>query len=470
VAVIVGLDVGTTTIGGVALDLGRGELVSRASRANTAQSTPQPGREELDVDGALDLVQEVLAELVDGRASEVTAIGVTGQMHGVAFLDEHGRAVRSAITWRDRRVEEPHPAGGTYLDAFKRRAGPGSFERTGCEPAVGFLGPTLFLLQERGELPDALVCSIPDAIVSGLTGQRPWTDPTNGAGSGVFDVARGDWDAGLLERVGLPAKRFPRVAEAGVRVGPLRTELAQPLGLAASVSVGNALGDHQASVLASVRAPFDTIHVNIGTGGQVSTPVASFSRIAGIETRPWPGHRYLLTGAGLVGGRSLAWLVSRFQEIGAELFGAGRDEEELYDTLLRLGAAVPPGADGLRCSPLFAGTRADPTLRGSFTGIGQANVSVGHVTRALLEGMTDVLVDLYRQIEPSAGVRDQLVGSGNAVRRGPLLGSILADRFGRPLRQTVWPEESAAGAALACAVGTGALPDYDAAAELVRYR
>jgi sugar (pentulose or hexulose) kinase len=119
---------------------------------------------------------------------------------------------------------------------------------------------------------------------------------------------------------------------------------------------------------------------------------------------------------------------------------------------------------------LFAGARTDPTLRGSFTGIGQTNVSVGHVTRALLEGMTDVLVDLYRQIEPSAGVRDQLVGSGNAARRGPLLGSILADRFGPPLRQTVWPGESAAGAALACAVGTGALPDDDAAATLVRYR
>ncbi len=467
---IVGLDVGTTSIGGVAFDLARGDVAARASRANTAQSAPQPGREELDLDGALDLVAEVLRELVEGHAGEVMAVGVTGQMHGVAFLGQRGRAVRSAITWRDRRVEEPHPAGGTYLDEFRRRAGPAAFERTGCEPAAGFLGPALFCLRERRELPDALVCSIPDAVVAGLTGQHPWTDPTNAAGSGVFDVERGEWDAGLLDRVGLPADRFPPVAEAGVPVGSLRVDVAQQLGLAATVSVGNALGDHQASVLASVQAPFDTIHVNIGTGGQVSTPVRSFHRIAGIETRPWPGHRYLLTGAGLVGGRSLAWLVARFQEIGGELFGARRDEEELYESMLRLGAAVPPGAEGLRCSPLFVGTRVDPTLRGSFTGIGQSNISVGHLTRALLEGMSDVLLDLYRQIEPSAGARDRLVGSGNAVRRGSLLGSILSERFARPLWQTAWPEEAAVGAALACAVGTRALPNYAAAAALVRYR
>ena len=118
----------------------------------------------------------------------------------------------------------------------------------------------------------------------------------------------------------------------------VRGELAGPLALSASVSVGNALGDHQASVLASVRAPFEMIHVNIGTGGQVSTPVKSFSRIAGIETRPWPGHRYLLTGAGLVGGRSLAWLLACFQEIGAQVFGVRRDEEELYETMLGSGA------------------------------------------------------------------------------------------------------------------------------------
>jgi sugar (pentulose or hexulose) kinase len=463
-SVALGLDVGTTTIGAVALDLDTGRLVGRASVPNTAQSTPAPGREELDLEAAVDLARAALEAARAEVDGPVRVLAVTGQMHGVAFLqlqpDNDRRAVRPAITWRDRRVEEPHPNGGTYLDELRRRAGPDAFAATGCEPAAGFLGPSLFWLAERGELPRCQVSSIPDAVAALLGGTAPVTDPTNAAGSGIFDVAAGAWDVGLARRLGLPPEVLPPVRETGTVVGSMPAD-----GGTARLCVG--LGDHQASVLGSVREPARTVHVNIGTGGQVSVLVATFERVAGIETRPFPGGRFLLAGAGLVGGRSLAWLVDHFAAVGADLFAARADADALYAALLRLAAAVPPGADGLRCRPLFAGTRADPSLRGGFSGIGQANFSPGHITRALLEGLAEVLYELYQQIAAVAGEREQLVGSGNGVRRAPLLASILSQRFGRPLRTTPWPEEAAVGAALAAAVGIGAV-DLPRAGAFVR--
>jgi len=131
---------------------------------------------------------------------------------------------------------------------------------------------------------------------------------------------------------------------------------------------------------------------------------------------------------------------------------------------------VSPGADGLRCSPLFTGTRTDPTLRGSFTGITPENLTPGHLTRALLEGMAEGFYAFYEQMRPLLGSRTQLIGSGNGLRRNPLLAQILAERFGMPLHIPALEEEAAVGAALLAAVGTGEYADLEKATRMLGYR
>lgn len=467
-----GLDVGTTTVTAVAFDPTRSESAASATLANTAYCTPaEPSSwSEMDLDRVFAISAEAVTSVVERlghRARRLAGIGVTGQMHGVAFLDPDGRAARSTITWRDRRVQAALGSGGSYLDELKRRAGAGAFDRTGCEPAAGYLGPTLFWLSLRGELPASRVCSIPDAIVVLLTGGRPVTDPTNAAGSGVFDVVARRWDVDLLRRLGLPVEIFPHVQEAGTPVGTVTAALANAWGLRARLQVGTALGDHQASVIGSVREPLDTLHVNVGTGTQVSAILPEFTRVAGLDTRPFPGGRYLLTQAGLAGGRSFALLRDFFGRVGELLFARTLGQDELYEAMLRLAEAVPTGADGLQCSPLFAGTRPDPTLRGSVTGIGLDNFTPGHLTRAVVEGTAASLASSAAELLASAGPRGRLVGAGNGVRRNRLLAAAIAARFERPLLVPRWQEEAAVGAALSAAVGAGA--GYDDAARCVKY-
>jgi len=474
-----GLDVGTTTITAVAFDIAAGDLVARVTLANTADCTPADrqaaGWSELDLDRARAIVDDaaraVVATLAErGQEQELAGVGVTGQMHGVALLDAAGHAVRTAITWRDRRVAEPFADGVSYLEELKRRAGPGAFQRTGCEPAAGYLGPSLFWLALHDELRVQRVCSIPDAIVASLTGAPATTDRTNAAGSGVFDVVAGAWDVGLLDHLGVPRAIFPPVHGAGTPVGQLTRAAADAWGLRAALPVGVALGDHQASLLGSVGEPLDTVHVNVGTGAQVSAVMEEFARVPGLDTRPFPGGRYLLTLAGLAGGRSLALLRDFFGQVGERLFGARRSGDDLYDAMLGSAGEAPAGADGLTCTPLFAGTRREPSLRGAFTGISLDNFSPGHLARALVEGVADNLAASYAELQPAAGPRHRLVGAGNGIRRNPLLANALAARFGLPLAMPIWEEEAAVGAALAVAVGTGALPDFAAAAARVRYQ
>ncbi|NLG51749.1 MAG: hypothetical protein GX552_16725 [Chloroflexi bacterium] len=477
-ALYAGLDVGTTTLSVVIIDVEAGHLLARHTVAHTAQSSSPAdrarGRAELDLDILRAQIVEALAETarqVGERADDLRGLGVTGQMHGVALLGPDARPLGPGITWQDHRALEEIPgAGETYLQRFIRLAGgPAAFERMGCLPAAGYLGPTLFWLQEQGQLPSspATACFIPDVVVSMLCGVVPPTDPTDGGSSGLMDIVECNWAWEVIDRLGLPRGLFPEVRLPGAQAGALLADVAARTGLPQGMPVYVAIGDNQASFLGSVREPARSVALNVGTGAQISAVVDCFRRLPDLDTRYFPGGRYLLVGAGLFGGRSYAYLRDLFRQVCAA-FG-GSCDGELYDRMTELAAAVPSGSDGLRCLPLFTGSRSDPQVRGAFTGISPHNLTPGHLARALLEGMAELFYGMYDQMRPVVGARDALVGSGNAIRRNALFAGILAERFGLPLRTPAEQEEAATGAALVAAVGAGELADFDAASRCVRY-
>jgi sugar (pentulose or hexulose) kinase len=239
--------------------------------------------------------------------------------------------------------------------------------------------------------------------------------------------------------------------------------------LPSGIAVCVGLGDNQASFFGSVSDPDNAILVNVGTGGQVAAYSRQFLYAAGLETRPFPGG-YLLVSAGLCGGRAYALLERFFRQL-AEFRGEGGPAKEVFEMMNRLAADIPRGANGLRCLPLFTGTRQNPQLRGSFTGISAENFTPAHMTRALLEGMVDVFAEGRREIEAALGKqRSQLVGAGNALRENSVLIEILSEKFGVPLEVPVHREEAAFGAALLAAVGLGVLPDRGSAQKLIRHQ
>ena len=475
----VGLDIGTTTVGAVIFDTATGRLAASCTLPHTARTGGVPADDplaaELDLRALRSATLECLARAISrvGRtAQSVCGIGVTGQMHGVALLDAHGDPVAPVITWQDRRVEEAIPGEGcTWLDAFIERAGgPGAFDCAGCMPAAGYLGPTLYRLVRLGQLPaeTAAACFIPDATVTFLTGATPCTDPTDAASSGVFDVRTRQWHWPIIDRLGLPANLLPEVRPSGAHAGELLPDAAEQTGLPAGTPVFGAVGDNQASFLGSVRGPGESLLLNVGTGSQISAVTDSFAQVPGLEVRPFVDERCLVVGGGLFGGRSYASLRDFFRSVGASFFGAKTDDE-LYDEMTRLAAEVPPGCEGVRCSPLFTGTRDDPSLRGAFTGLAPHTFTPGHVTRALLEGIAEAFYAFYERMRPVVGERGVLVGSGNAVRKNRLLAEILSRRFGAELHIPALREEAAVGAALMAAVGAGEFRTPREAAQVLEY-
>lgn len=477
---LIGLDIGTTSICGVAVGTS-GELIASVERPNDSAVSGLPaGRAEQDPVRIRLRAIEVLRELA-GRADDVAGIGLTGQMHGMLCVDAENQPLTNLVTWQDGRCLERSSGGESRLEEIRRRVPAGHWEACGCEPAGGFMGSTLFWMSRNDCLPAAAirVCFIHDWLAGQLAGQAPVTDPSDAASSGLFDLARMHWHADIIHELSLPAGMLPPVRESGEPIGKLSAAMAQATTLAEGTPICNAVGDNQASVIGSIADMSGSVLINLGTGGQISWAIDGFRREAGMETRylPWGAGslpagfagRYMLVAASLCGGRAYAWLNDVVGDWLQE-FGSPVARDKIYARLNELAASAASDCGGLAAVSTLAGTRANPAGRGSISGISLDNFSLGNLARAVLTAMVDELCCVYDRAGGKTGCGHvKAVASGNAVRKNALIAGIIGARSGCPVLIPRHREEAAFGAALLAGVGTGLWRDLDDAGRAIHY-
>ncbi len=179
--VLVGLDVGTSGVKGLAISPD-GEVLATAEESYPL-ATPRPGWAEQDPDDWWRAAKAALARLPDGP------IGLSGQMHGLVVLDGDGRVLRPAILWNDQRT-------GAECAEIEARIGLERLIRlTGNRALPGFTAPKLLWL--RRHEPDVYarvrhVLLPKDYVRFRLTGER-LTDAADASGTLLFDVGRRRW-------------------------------------------------------------------------------------------------------------------------------------------------------------------------------------------------------------------------------------------------------------------------------------
>ena len=459
--VVVSLDIGTTSLCAMAFSADEGRVIGIASAPNDADVSPLPaGRHEQDaaliVERCFGLLKQLLAE-PRVPATDVVGIGVTGQMHGVLLVDERRQPLTNLVTWRDMRALETGPLG--HLPTALARLGDGVRERTGAMLSPGYGGATLLWLAENGFIPSgARALTIADYLVAMLSGVAA-SEPTHAASWGIWNVAHSQWDGETVAGLSIPDTVLPDVKSSVRPVGVVLDDVARDLGLPATALVCSPVGDNQASFIGAAGFDTDLAVINLGTGGQVSVATGDYAFVPGLETRPLPFGGYILVGASLCGGWSYAHLCRFFREIARELAGVDVPERRAYERLNALAARTPEGADGLVADTRFSGTRTDPHVRGAFTGIGRNNLTPGHLSRAVIEGVVRELVELGG----AAGIDrvSRIVATGNAVRMNPLVAETIARLSGLPCRVSDTEEEACLGAAYCAAVGLGVVSADD---------
>ncbi|MDR1464521.1 MAG: hypothetical protein LBJ11_04395 [Oscillospiraceae bacterium] len=434
-----GLDIGTSSICAVVTaDDGKKILTGRTIANDTGLRSIRTF-EAIQNPQRIWLICETLVRGCLGSVPDIRGIGVTGQMHGLLYLNDRGDAVSPLFTWQDESGSEPAGDGQTYAQCLS--------ELSGYAMASGFGGTTLFVHARQSMIPEdaAWICTIHDYIAMRLCGlPHPVMHSSDAASFGLYDLAKGDFDRTAIDKAGLPQALFPTV-----------TGEFDELGKWQGISVRVAVGDNQASFLGAAESLEESVLVNVGTGSQLSfcTEYLPPEKVApGAELRPLRGDRFLYVGSALCGGRAYALLEQFFRHcaaLAAVAAGGNQPEDQrLYaamDEMLREGP--PPAEEIPLVDPRFAGTRRDPAMRGAIAGLGLHNFTPRHLMWGMMFGMAEELYGFYAD----AGVtRTELVGAGNGLRQNLALRRVVAARFGMPMMIPDFQEEAARGAAKLC--------------------
>jgi len=457
--VVVSLDIGTSNLCALALSCGSLQPMAICSRVNDTEIKELPaGHHEQDPlrirDLCLELIQKLLSER-EVRANEVVGIGITGQMHGVLLVNSELEPQSNLIIWRDERIQDSEIR-------FQHS------ERTGCRLHRGYGGATLRWLAKNGKLSEGAVALTIAGYVAGcLTGVIA-TEATHAASWGIFNLQEGAWDAEAIDKLGIAKDVLPPVNPTAKPLGNIRPALAQQLGLGNNVQVCSPLGDNQASIIGAAGFAGDAAVLNLGTGGQISIPQNDYKFVETFETRPMPFGGFILVGASLCGGLTYRYLQKFIQATVKEFAGTEPSDEEIYSRMNSIAEQTPEGALGISVDTRFSGTRLNPNLRGSISGIGVENFTVANLTRGFVEGMVRELADMASD----AGIKDftRIIASGNAVRRNRVVSKVIESIFGLPCYVSSNREEAALGAAYAAAIGLGLVSEDDVCPELEKGR
>jgi xylulokinase len=452
---LLGIDVGTGGTRAVLLDE-VGRVLGAATAEHAEMASPELGWAEQDPRDWWRATCVAVAECLTAAGAtgaEVSAVGLSGQMHGLVLLDVAGGVLRPALLWCDQRTEEE-------CRAITERVGAKRLIELTANPALtGFTLPKIWWVRAHEPKIWSRVRSImlpKDYARFKLTGARA-TDVADASGTLLFDVVNRRWSAEMLQASDLQAEILPEVFESPQISGRVSKEGAAASGLREGTPVVAGAGDQAAGAVGMGIVEPGNVSATIGTSGVVfaatSTPVVEPKGRIHTFCHAIPGRWHVMgvtQGAGL----SLRWFRDQFAS------GAS------YDALMKEAAEAPAGSDGLLWAPYLMGERTphlDPNARAALVGF-TAQHRRAHVIRAILEGVAFSLRDTFT-IFRELGVPVKSIRLGGGGARSPLWQQIQADVYGMPVDLVAAEEGAAYGAGLLAGAGVGVWRSVEAACE-----
>jgi xylulokinase len=450
---LLGIDLSTTGAKALLIDE-QGQTVASASTSLTL-STPRPlWAEQQPRDWWEATAASIRAALATAEATgdEVRAIGLTGQMHGLALLDGQGEPLRPAILWNDQRT-------AAECDEIRARMGKHRLIAvTGNDALPGFTAPKMLWVRRHEPEIYARATHIllpKDYIRYRLTGDFAM-DKADGSGTLLFDLAARDWSPEVTAALDIPSSWLPPTYEGPEATGVVSAEAATLTGLALGTPVMAGGGDQSAQAVGVGAIDPGMAAVTLGTSGVVfaatATPLFEPEGRLHAFCHAVPG-RWHLMGVMLSAAGSLQWLHDTLAP------GAS------FDTLMDEAAQAPAGSEGLLFLPYLSGERTphpDPLARGAWVGLTLRHTRA-HMIRAVLEGVAFGLRDGFTLLSMvGLGEMTNVRVSGGGARSS-LWRAILASVLATPLESVEASEGAAYGAALLAGAGVGVWPNVASA-------
>src|SRR5690348_11948996 len=242
-----GLDVGTGGSRALLINA-HGRVIVTYTAPHEEMQMARPSWAEQDPDdwwrASVEAIRGVLKEAgIDGGS--ISAVGLTGQMHGLVLLDKHDKVVRPALIWCDQRSQR-------QVDEINAKLGPENILKWTANPVLtGFTLPKLLWVRDNEPRKFEAVRKIllpKDYPRFKLTGEFA-TDVSDASGTALFDVVHRNWSEQMVSGLGLDRGILPKAYESREVTGRITAAAAEETGLKEGTPVVGGAGDQAASAI-----------------------------------------------------------------------------------------------------------------------------------------------------------------------------------------------------------------------------
>ncbi|MDB6108286.1 MAG: xylulokinase [Pedosphaera sp.] len=435
---LIGVDSGTQSTKALVVDAQTGKVL--ASAAQTYELIPHlpPGAKEQHPqtwrDATASAIRQALRQ-ARAVASEVKAIGVSGQQHGFVPLDSKGEVIRPAKLWCDTSTmaeceEITEKLGGPKL----------TIKTLGNNVLPGFTAPKILWLKnnEPKHYQRLATVLLPhDYLNFWLTGEKVM-EYGDASGTALLDVRKRKWSQAALDAIDPElAGKLPQLISSDQPAGKLQAAAARMLDLNTDVLVSAGGGDNMMGAIGTGNVNAGVITASFGTSGTIyacsEKPVIDpKGEIAAFcdSTNRW-----------------LPLLCTMNVTTATEMVrnNLGWTHEKFSGTVAR----VPAGSGGLLLLPYLEGERTPnvPAGTGVWFGVNQKTYLPENIARAAMEGVTMGMNYGLRRLA-ELGVKPTQIRATGGGAKSKAWRQIMADVFNVEVVTLKVGEGAAYGAAL----------------------
>lgn len=451
-ALLMGYDVGSSSVKATLLDAGTGRVLASATSPDRELEmiAKKPGWAEQNPDTWWEHVKRATASIRERTQFDpwdVKAIGISYQMHGLVAVDKKQQVLRPSIIWCDSRAVQIGRAAAKAIGpkkCLKRLLNlPGNF--TASKLAwVKQNEPKVYAKIDKIMLPG-------DFIAMKMTGEIKTTP--SGLSEGIlWDFEKNAPADFVLANYGISSDLIAETVPTFSIQGELTAAAAEELGFKTGTKISYRAGDQPNNALSlSVLKPGE-VAVTAGTSGVVygvtdkknfdpKSRVNVFVHVNHAAKKPRYGVLLCVNGTGILN----SWLKHNFG-------GDGID----YPRMNELAAEAPVGSEGLVILPY--GNGAERTLENQNIGasVHGWNFNIhkkSHFLRAAQEGIVFAL-NYGLQIMKGMGSNLKTVKAGNAnMFLSPLFAEAFATITGAKVE--LYDTDGSQGAARGAGIGAG---------------
>lgn len=260
----IGVDLGTSAMKLILID--ENEKILNSVTKDYAIYYPKSGWSEQNPLDWWNALKEGVKELICNiDKTNVCALGVAGQMHGLVVLDENNNVIRPAILWNDARTEKETEYLNNVIGKEKLS------DMTANIAFAGFTAPKILWMKnnEKENFDKISKIMLPKDYINFCLTNVHATDYSDASGMLLLNVKNKCWSKEMLDICLTSEEKMPKLFESFECIGTILPEIADYLGLSHSVKVCAGAGDNAGAAIGNNTIGEGNCNISLGTSGTI---------------------------------------------------------------------------------------------------------------------------------------------------------------------------------------------------------